>query len=179
MYAGIDPVSKRRHYLTETVPPGPSSDKQAKKALTRLLNDVYEKRNPRTNATVDELFIKYFDVLNIAASSVRRDLQNYENHIKPVVGSMRAGAVDAHVLDSFYGSLRRCRERCGGRARDHECKGLAPATVRRIHFLISSAFGRAIRWDWITRNPADTAVPPPQSAPDPGSRKGRMLAGRS
>jgi hypothetical protein len=53
VYAGIDPVSRKRHYLVETVPAGPTAAKQAEKVRTRLLNEVDEKLNPRTKATVD------------------------------------------------------------------------------------------------------------------------------
>jgi integrase len=52
VYAGIDPVSKRRHYLTEIVPAGPKADDLAQKALIRLLNEIDERRHPRTSATV-------------------------------------------------------------------------------------------------------------------------------
>jgi len=55
VYAGVDPVSKRAIYLSETVPAGPKAAKEAEAARTRLLNQVDEKRNPRTRATVDQL----------------------------------------------------------------------------------------------------------------------------
>ncbi|GAA1662138.1 hypothetical protein GCM10009744_64880 [Kribbella alba] len=48
VYAGIDPVSKRRLDLTEVIPPGPKQATLAEKARTRLLNQVDEKRNPKT-----------------------------------------------------------------------------------------------------------------------------------
>jgi integrase len=53
VYAGIDPLSGKRHYLTETIPTGPKAFDAAKKARTRLINQVDEQRNPRTRATVD------------------------------------------------------------------------------------------------------------------------------
>ena len=46
VYAGIDPVSKRKHYLVETVPAGPSAARDAERVRTRLLNQVDERRNP-------------------------------------------------------------------------------------------------------------------------------------
>jgi integrase len=58
VYAGTDPVSKRRLDLTEVVPPGPKQASLAEKARTRLLNQVDEKRNPKTSATVDQLIAK-------------------------------------------------------------------------------------------------------------------------
>ena len=52
VYAGVDPVTKRRHDLIEIIPPGPGADKQARRTRDRLISQVEERRNPRTNATV-------------------------------------------------------------------------------------------------------------------------------
>ncbi|RAO40846.1 hypothetical protein GAR06_05793 [Micromonospora saelicesensis] len=46
--AGVDPISGKRHYLTEVVPAGRTAAKEAEKARTRLLAQVDERRNPRT-----------------------------------------------------------------------------------------------------------------------------------
>jgi len=48
VFAGYDQVTKKRHYLVETIPPGPDAEKEAEKARTRLINQVDEHRNPRT-----------------------------------------------------------------------------------------------------------------------------------
>jgi integrase len=55
VYAGRDKLTKKRHYLTETIPAGPTARKQAEKARTRLLAQVDERRNSRTRATVNQL----------------------------------------------------------------------------------------------------------------------------
>ena len=55
VYAGQDPVSKRRHDLIEIIPPGPGADKEARRVRDRLISQVEERRNPRTKATVDQL----------------------------------------------------------------------------------------------------------------------------
>jgi integrase len=47
VYAGIDPVSKKKLYLTDTVPAGPRQEKLAEQAHTKFLNEVDEKRNPK------------------------------------------------------------------------------------------------------------------------------------
>jgi hypothetical protein len=39
------------------------------------------------------------------------------NHISPRLGRYKVGQIDAEMLDSFYGELRRCRSRCDGRRR--------------------------------------------------------------
>jgi integrase len=56
VYAGIDTVSKKKHYLTEVVPAGPKAAKKAERIRTRLLNQVDEKRSHAcTRATVNQL----------------------------------------------------------------------------------------------------------------------------
>jgi integrase len=55
VYAGIETVSKKKHYLTEVVPAGPKAAKEAERVRTRLLNQVDENRSPRTRATVNQL----------------------------------------------------------------------------------------------------------------------------
>ncbi|MFZ0118223.1 MAG: integrase, partial [Pseudonocardiaceae bacterium] len=70
VYAGVDPVSKRRHDLIEIVPPGPGADKQARRIRDRLISQVEERRNPRTKATVDQLLERYLDQFDGAASTL-------------------------------------------------------------------------------------------------------------
>jgi len=55
VFAGYDSVSKKRHYLTEHISPGPDAEKEAEKVRTRLVNQVNERRHPRTKATVPQL----------------------------------------------------------------------------------------------------------------------------
>lgn len=168
VYAGIDPVTKKQHYLTETIPPGPKAEQEAEKARVRLVNQVNERRNPKTKATVSQLIEKYLAVVNIDPGTRRGYERNFRNHVKPLLGSEQAAKVDAQTLDSFYAELLRCRRHCSGRQTSgHECKPLRPSTVRRIHFLLSGAFTRAVRWGWIPVNPATMAQPPPEPPPNP------------
>lgn len=165
------------------MPPGPNAERDAKKVLTRLLNQVGERRNPRTQASLDQLLDEYLAVANLDPGALRGYQRNRKNHVTPLLGSQKVARIDSHVLDSFYAELRRCRMHCDGTARidhrtdkphacderckPHECGGLAPSTVRRIHFLLSGAVKRAVRWGWIAVNPASAAEPPPEPKPEP------------
>jgi integrase len=40
IYAGIDPVTRKRHVLSQLVPPGPNAAVEAEKARVRLLNQI-------------------------------------------------------------------------------------------------------------------------------------------
>lgn len=183
IYASIDPHTQRRLYLTETVPAGPKAEKEAQKALTRLRHQVDEQRNPRTRRTLNQLLDEYLKVANLDPGTLRGYQRNRKNHVDPLLGSKQISHVDARVLDDFYAELRRCRKHCDGtaqlehrtdqphscdeRCRPHTCESLSTSTIRRIHFLLSGAFKRAVRWGWIALNPCASAEPPAERKPEP------------
>jgi integrase len=115
VYAGDDPVTGRRHNLTEIIPAGPQARRAAERARTRLLALVDAKRSPRTNATVIELLEKHLDLVEVVPTTMSGYRGYVRLHIAPLIGSVKVGALDADVLDSFYAELRRCRDHCNGR----------------------------------------------------------------
>jgi integrase len=128
VYAGIDPISKRRLHLSETVPPGPRQARLAEEARTRLQNQLDEKRSPRSRATVGQLIDKYLTVLQADPSTLRGYQSKIRTHIRPLLGSVPLTRLDIEVLDSFYAELRRCRDHCDGKPAvqhrtksDHRC----------------------------------------------------------
>jgi integrase len=172
VYAGIDPVTKKKHVLTEVIPSGPGAAREAEKARTRLLAQVDEKRNPRTRATMNQLLDRYLEVLDVEASTKRSYVGYVNNHIRPMLGTTSVADVDAEALESFYAVLRRCRQHCVGRkAAGHGCVGLADSTIRQIHWIVSGALSAAVRWRWVAFNQADQARKPglPQPNPKPPS----------
>jgi integrase len=214
VYAGRDPLTKRDHYLVEIVPPGPKAAAEAEKMRTRLLSQVDEQRSPRTRATVNQLMDRYLDVLDVDQTTRIGYVGYIDNHIRPQLGAIQVGRVDAEVLDAFYSSLRTCSQNCRGRPKvdhrtplphecdvvkhrrrtdhdctdvgcrtlqcpPHRCRPLAASTVRQIHWILSGAFSRAVRWRWLAHNPIELAMPPsaPQPKPKPPSaREAAQLA---
>jgi hypothetical protein len=183
VYAGVDPVTKARLYLDETIPPGPRAAREAERAKTRLLARVDERRNPRTRATVDQMLDRYLSVLDVEPTTKDTYDGYICNHIRPALGTLLLAKLDGETVDAFYAQLRTCRTRCRGRRRvdhrsegehvcdhrccPHECRPLAAATVRQIHAILNSACERAVRWKWISVSPVDGATPPAAPAPNP------------
>jgi integrase len=182
VYAGIDPLSGRRHYLRETVPAGPTAVAAAEKVRRRLANQVDERRNPRTSATVEQLLDRHFEMLDIERDTVENYRRLARLHIRPLIGGQKVGALDADTFDSFYAELRRCRDHCDrpylhhrttvehecdARCGPHECRPLAASSIRQIHFILSGALKRAVRWRWIATNPISQAQPPATPIPNP------------
>ncbi|TDD03107.1 GntR family transcriptional regulator [Saccharopolyspora terrae] len=182
--AGIDPVTKRRLFLTEIVSKGPNDLSDAERVRTRLLNQIDEQKNPRTKATVSQLLTRYLEKYFDGEPSTRDQYRGYvRNHIAPFIGNEPVGCVNAEVLDSLYAELRRCRDHCTNRRRTdhrttrkhdcddrcraHECKPLGPTAIRQIHYLLSGAYKRAVRWGWVPRNPTADIDPPASPPADP------------
>ncbi len=183
VYAGEDPLTGRRHFLRETIPAGPTAARDAEKARSRLLNQVDEQRNPRTKATVNQLMDRYLDVLDVDVTT-RTSYEGYiRNHIRPLLGKLPIGKLTGETLDSFYTVLRRCRAHCNGRpfiehvmndphdctgkCKPHKCRPLAASSIRQVHFCLSGALKRAVRWHWISVNPLGQAESPRSVKHDP------------
>jgi integrase len=186
VYAGIDPVTKRQRYLRQTA----HTQREAERALTRLLSQVDEQRTPNTNATVGYLLDRWLELAQLELTT-RDTYQAYlRRHVRPVLGGMPLRKLTVDVLDRFYLRLARHGGRCP-RCMTRVAKGLAPlgageryalrpgaaatavhepdcagglplaaATVRQVHSILHRSLDQAVRWGWITRNPASLASPP-------------------
>ncbi|HTK66548.1 MAG TPA: tyrosine-type recombinase/integrase [Pseudonocardia sp.] len=185
VYAGIDPVTGKRHYLREVIAPGSKAMRTAEQTRDRFLREVADKRNPRTSATIDQLLTRYMEQFDGSPNTVVLYEGYIRKHISPYLGKLKVGALDADILDSFYAELRRCRIHCAGkrfvqhrtgsehecddRCRDHVCRPLGASTVRHMHFILSGAYRKAVRWRWVAVSPITQAEPPaaPKSNPSP------------
>jgi len=183
VYVGVDPLTKRRHFLREVIPAGPTAANDAEKALRRLVVQVDEQRSPRTAATVEQLLERHFELLEVESGTLATYRSLTASHILPLIGKQKVGALRAAVFDSFYAELRRCRAHCDrrpytdhrtGRAHEcdhrcgpHACRPLAKSTIRQIHVILSGALKRAVRWRWLSTNPIEHAEAPQQPTANP------------
>jgi integrase/ribosomal protein L37AE/L43A len=79
-------------------------------------------------------------------------------HIVPELGTKRLRDLSGEMINDFYAKLAESGKLIG------EEDGLAPASVRRMHCTLHRALRDAVRWDHLSRNPADAADPPKASA---------------
>jgi len=168
VYAGVDPLTGKQRYLKETR----STRSRAEVALTRLQAEVDEDRHPQTDITVRQALRQWLEVADLADTTRERYEDLIRLHILPVLGDRQADKVDARVLDRLYARMQQCRDLCDGRRRTgHSCRPLSSSTVRKIHYIIRAALGRAVRWQQLGVNRAELAqVPAPAvTEPDPPS----------
>lgn len=184
VYAGMDPVTGKRAYLRETVKGNDkAARKQAGKVMTRLLSQVDRQRATESSVPLGNVIEEWLRVAELE-DGTREMYRGYLNrNIRPILGDIPARKLSARDLEKFYAELRRCRIRCEGPFYEHKAKGdhdcvakkcgphkcnpLAGSTVRQLHSIISGAMSAAVRWDWVSTNPAKVAQRPKQTPPEP------------
>ena len=120
MYSGSDPVTGRAHYLIEST----KDEKQAAVIMRRLLTEVDEQRNPRTKATLGAALDAWLRVHEAEPNTLKGYEVYVRRHIKPALGEVPIGKINAQLLEEFYTQLRKCRVRCNGRVPiDHRVDG--------------------------------------------------------
>jgi hypothetical protein len=103
--------------------------KLAEEMRISLVNQVCERRNPRTKATVNQVLDRYLVEVELVFSTRDNDVGYAKKHIRPLLGETKVGALDAGVMDSLYAELQRCRDHCKKTkgqidhrtTREHEC----------------------------------------------------------
>jgi hypothetical protein len=117
VYAGVDQLTGRVIWLRETVRARATrreTQREAERVLTKLLNQVDERRSPRTEATVSELLDRWLDVLDVERKTRAGYVSKIEKHVRPTIGRLQVGRVKGETIDGLYAQLRRCRDHCRG-----------------------------------------------------------------
>lgn len=180
VYAGLDPLTGRPRYIGETVADGPLAREQAEEACRRLLGQVRRGRRLHSHATVDDLLSRHLVMLHGSEHTRQSHGLIAAKHLRPFIGHLPLRVVTPEKLEHLYAELLRCREHCPPRPEPgHVCRPLHPSTVRKLHYLLSAAFRRAVRWDWIDHSPTPdvelSSQPPPQPQPPSPAKTARIL----
>lgn len=151
VHAGRDLDTGRKQYVTRTVR---GTKREASRELARLVAQVDDGLIIAKAGTVGDLCERWFaqaepNLSPIVAENYRRLL---DRHVIPRFGSTPLRRLRTSDLDAWYAELRRHGGRSG--------RELAPNSVLRIHALLHRALGQAVKWGWLTTNPATAASPP-------------------
>lgn len=117
VYGGVDQVTGKEIRLRATVEARSNrreTEREAERVRTRLLNQVDERRSPRTEATVNELLDRWLEVIDVERTTRTGYVGKIEKHIRPTIGRLAVGRVKAETIESLYAQLRRCRDHCRG-----------------------------------------------------------------
>ena len=107
-----------------------------------------------TDATFKDVTDRWLMIsgADLSPTTLRRYRQLLDQHILPALGDRAAHKIRTSDLDDLYlGLVNR--------------SGLSPATVRQVHSVIRRAMSQAVRWGWISTNPAANTSPPRVTKP--------------
>jgi integrase len=158
VYAGRDPLTGRKRYVSRQVPgKGRAAWKAAKQVEGELLAQVGAGRHRGSGSqTVGELVKRWLEWRQSAKPISPTTLAGYRGYIDrailPALGKFPLRQLDAATLDAFYARLRQTGGKGG--------QPMAASTVRQVHAILSGALKRAAAWGWISHNPARLTMPP-------------------
>jgi hypothetical protein len=140
VYAGTDPLTKKSWYLRETL----KTYGAAEVALTRLQSQVDQNRQPKTDITLGQAISRWLEIAKLEDTTRDRYEDLVRLYVRPALGDLAAGKLNAELLESFYARLQRCRDLCDGRRR-------APPTCRSSPTLNT--------WRTLSTNDSDASSP--------------------
>lgn len=134
--------------------------REAERALTELLGRLdkgtYVEPSRQTLAEFVEDWLPAIRG-TIRTSTWESYAANLRAHVLPVLGSVQLQALGPAQLNRLYADLRESGRRDGR-------GGLSPKTVRYCHTIVRRLLRDAVKWGKLTRNVADSADPPKQTA---------------
>lgn len=142
----------RRRQITRTI-----TARTKAAAQNRLRELIVEHGTPDPNAahTVAELVARWFRHTepDLAARTIEDRRRTWRLHVEPDLGALAVGDVGPAHLNDLYAKLR-----------DNKKK---PATIIKVHALISGAYRFAVEEGWVSANPAGRARRPKQPRTTP------------
>lgn len=140
---GLDPVTgKRRRRMWTFEAKG---QKMANRMANQLLNELEEAEPSGSRMTVSHFFNEFM-IFSEARGRAPTTLHHYrlafDGFFATAIGHVPLEDLTTHHLDSLY-SAAMTRE-----------KPLSPASIKKYHAVISAALNQAVKWKWVTSNPA-------------------------
>lgn len=136
-----DPITGRRRIITETYV---GSRRSAELRLAELVSKGRRTAGPGV-ITVDDVMAAWLELPRLSRAT--REKAKYAlKHLPDAMRTARAGRLTGQDLDRLYRHL--------------EAAGVGAPTIRNLHSVLGSAFGQALKWGTVDRNPVPLATPP-------------------
>lgn len=144
VYVGM--VDGKRRYAHKTVPwqgTPTATKRKANKVLNEVLSKIDEDRLSAEDMTFKVLTERWRRHKRSRWSPTTE--AGYESHlharILPALGQVKIAKITVAQLDAFLGDLAE--------------EGMSKGSIQKIHAILRQALGEAVRWGYISKNPAD------------------------
>ena len=110
---------------------------------------------PPTSIKIKDFLVEFVDMYGRRKWGTSMYASNtglIRNYINPIIGEINVQDMDARMVDKFIATLQKFKAvDCNGRRAKTEF--VTPCTIEKICKLMRCAFGQAIRWGMVGRNP--------------------------
>lgn len=141
-----DPLTGKARQMSRSVH---GTKRDAQRSLAALVKEVDQERLTSSGDSVSALLKAWLEMKSrdLSPTTAREYERLTKTLIAPALGNLALKDVSARRLDAFYAALL-------------DRKSLSASSVRQVHAILRGAFAQAVRWGWISRNPAVDASPP-------------------
>ena len=116
---------------------------------------------PPSSQTVNEFLDLYVDLYGVkkwSLSTYERNAKIADSYIRPILGNMALQDVTPLVIEKYYRDLLNT-DSVGNKIFKTK-KKVSTGTIKQIHKYLKCAFGVALKWDLIAKNPLLSVEPP-------------------
>ena len=115
---------------------------------------------PPSNMTIAQFMAEFVKLYgekkwNVTTFSTNQAL--IDNYIVPLIGNASVQEVNTRFVDKYLSDLRKTKP-VETKFRRATSEYVGPAVVEKVYKLLKCAFGMALRWELIGKNPFETAV---------------------
>jgi integrase len=150
-----DPATGKRKRKWHSLP-GCTGRRQAQIECARLISEIKGGTYLEpSKTTVAQFFGRWLDHMKsqISPKSHARYSELARKNLIPLLGSVTLTKLRPAAISSAYSKALAEGRRDGS-------GGLSPQTVTHMHRVLKQALGQAVKWELLTRNPADAVDPP-------------------
>jgi integrase len=143
---GRDPLTGKWRYRSRTIR---GTKREAQRGLAVFVHDVTTGAVRPAEISVAAALDRWLDFVSddLSPTTLREYRRLLDRRIRPALGDRQLSRLTTAHLDAFYSALGRQA-------------GLAPATIRQTHSILRRGLRQAVRWGWISVNPAvNTTLP--------------------
>lgn len=86
-----------------------------------------------------------------------------ENYINPLIGDLKIQSITTRTTDKFVQTLQKTPAVARGMRKNEDGHFVTDKTIEKIIKLLRCAFGQAVRWELISKNPFENTLIPKTS----------------
>lgn len=150
-----DPKTSKRKRKWISLP-GAKTKREANTAAVQVLANIdkgeHQEPSKTTMAQYLERWLEHIK-RQVSPKTHERYSELVRKNLTPLLGDRLVTKLTAPHVDAAYSTALTSGRRDGS-------GGLSPRTVHHLHRVLKQALTQAVRWQIITRNPADAATPP-------------------